>query len=407
MTFFLVWTLIAIELSYMQPEPQSWSRHVIDSGQSGADGVRLADINRDGLPDITTGWEEEGITKVYLHPGYEDVTSKWPSVVVGSASSVEDAVFADLDGDGNTDVISSTEGENNKMLVHWGPSQDILDPSNWQTDTIAASDGLTRWMFAVPLDLDGSGRPGIIVGSKDPNGVVGWFYSTEDPRNLQHWIWHPITNATWIMSLIAHDVNQDGHLDIVLSDRKPGSSNGVRWLQNPGAEHLFESTWDSHFIGAQGKEVMFMDMADLDKDGLVDAIACERSEQQILYFRKLDTTGINWSSHKISIPEFTGFAKAVKLADMNLDGQPDIVFSSNTMGDDTKSGVYWLSYSKTPMDKYWSWQPISGSEGYKFDRLELLDLDGDGDLDVLTCEENYGPQSQGLGVIWYENPVLK
>ena len=34
---------------------------------------------------------------------------------------------------------------------------------------------------------------------------------------------------------------------------------------------------------------------------------------------------------------------------------------------------------------------------YKFDRLELLDLDEDGDLDVLTCEKR-----DNLGVIWYE-----
>jgi hypothetical protein len=398
MIFFLVWTLIAIELCYMQPEPQTWSRHVIDNGQSGADGVRLADINRDGLPDITTGWEEEGITKVYLHPGYEDVTSRWPSVVAGPASSVEDAVFADLDGDGNMDVISSTEGENSKMLVHWGPSQDILDPSNWQTDTIAASDGLTRWMFAVPLDLDESGRP---------DSVVGWFHSTADPRSLQHWAWHPISNATWIMSLIAHDVNQDGHLDMVLSDRKPGSSNGVRWLQNPGAKHLVESTWDSHFIGAQGEEVMFMDMADLDKDGLVDAIACERTHQRIIFFKKGDTTGLSWEAYAIPIPEITGFAKAVKVADINMDGHQDIVFSANTMGDNTKTGVYWLSYQHSPKDENWNWHPVSGTEGYKFDRLELVDLDGDGDLDILTCEENYGPDSKGLGVIWYENPFLK
>jgi hypothetical protein len=32
--------------------------------------------------------------------------------------------------------------------------------------------------------------------------------------------------------------------------------------------------------------------------------------------------------------------------------------------------------------------------------MELVDLDGDGDLDVLTCEER-----AGLGVIWYENPA--
>ena len=43
---------------------------------------------------------------------------------------------------------------------------------------------------------------------------------------------------------------------------------------------------------------------------------------------------------------------------------------------------------------------ISGAAGTKFDRMELVDLDDDGDLDVITCEE-----SESLGVIWYENPT--
>ena len=35
------------------------------------------------------------------------------------------------------------------------------------------------------------------------------------------------------------------------------------------------------------------------------------------------------------------------------------------------------------------------------DLLEAVDLDGDGDLDLITCEE-----VADLGVIWYENPTL-
>jgi hypothetical protein len=48
---------------------------------------------------------------------------------------------------------------------------------------------------------------------------------------------------------------------------------------------------------------------------------------------------------------------------------------------------------------------VSGPAGIKFDRIELCDIDGDGDLDVLTCEERH--MKRGLGVFWYENPRKK
>ena len=73
-----------------------WERHTIDNSSRGADGVRLADVNGDGLPDITTGWEEGGVIRVYLHPGPAKANNPWPAVTVGPVRSPEDAVFADL-----------------------------------------------------------------------------------------------------------------------------------------------------------------------------------------------------------------------------------------------------------------------------------------------------------------------
>ena len=84
-----------------------------------------------------------------------------------------------------------------------------------------------------------------------------------------------------------------------------------------------------------------------------------------------------------------------------------MVHTTNTYEDENKAGIYWLSYLNKPTDSQWIWHELSGLEGYKFDRIELLDIDGDGDLDVLTTEENYGTNSKGLGVIWYENPINK
>ena len=46
-----------------------WRLNVIDDTSRGADGVKLADVNGDGLPDIATGWEEGGVTRVYVNPG--------------------------------------------------------------------------------------------------------------------------------------------------------------------------------------------------------------------------------------------------------------------------------------------------------------------------------------------------
>ncbi|KPK47729.1 MAG: hypothetical protein AMK72_08020, partial [Planctomycetes bacterium SM23_25] len=80
------------------------------------------------------------------------------------------------------------------------------------------------------------------------------------------------------------------------------------------------------------------------------------------------------------------------------------------------SGVMWLScrrkkvpgtfsakrYLEPFSDAEWDAHDISGPEGVKYDLVELVDLDADGDLDVLTCEE-----SANLGLIWYENPTRR
>jgi hypothetical protein len=50
---------------------------------------------------------------------------------------------------------------------------------------------------------------------------------------------------------------------------------------------------------------------------------------------------------------------------------------------------------------------VSGPAGIKYDFVYLIDIDKDGDLDILTCEENNNSETDaGLGVIWYENMVF-
>ncbi len=92
----------------------------------------------------------------------------------------------------------------------------------------------------------------------------------------------------------------------------------------------------------------------------------------------------------------------MEVGDIDGDGVMDLVYSTETQGLE-KIGLAWLNGKDLQKPRV-PFRSISGIHNAKYDKAELLDLDQDGDLDVLICEENFGPNSKGLGVIWYENP---
>lgn len=381
-------TVIAIVLSLLGSSgaEEPWKRHTIDNTSRGADGVRPFDVNGDGLPDLCTGWEEGGVIRAYLHPGHAAVKQPWPAVTVGKVKSPEDAVFMDINGDGAVDVVSSCEGRQQTVFVHIAPKnpEDYLEESAWKTEPIAASENQSRWMFALPWQTKKEKPLELIAGSKSPNGAVGIFRQ-DDPNT---WSWKKLTDAGWIMSLMTEDMNQDGHADLLYSDRK-GKRRGVYWIDRAGDP---QSTAPK-LIGGTDHEVMFLDSADLDQDGFRDVV-CSTYGDTILWFRRTSNVPV-FAQIEIPMPPNTGTGKSVRVADVDLDGHNDLVISCGNAG--KKHGVMWMQ----KREGEWVAQPISGvKQGIKFDLLQLIDLDGDGDQDVLTCEER-----DNLGVIWYENPA--
>lgn len=398
LTLPLAW-LLAIGLVIDDPHVASvfeldgdgWVRHTIDDSSSGADGVRLADLDGDGLLDLATGWEEGGIVRAYLNPGPDRAKAPWPAVTVGSVASPEDAVIVDLDGDGFPDVVSSCEGNTRTVFVHWNPGDPaaLLDPEAWTTEPIPATVGVQQWMWCEPMQVDGRFGVDLILAGKNDGATLGWLEAPENPRNLRAWRWHPIRPVGWIMSLLAHDLDFDGDLDLIGSDRR-GDRRGVFWLERRGPAHSPE--WVEHPIGGEDAEVMFLDVADL--NGREDILVATR-DQGVLIFR---TEEDSWQSYRIPLGDAIGTGKAVAVGELNGDGWLHLVVSTeNARG---KHGLVQITWIGKTIDGPVRLRTISeAQEGTKFDLVRLIDLDGDGDLDVLTCEE-----TDGLGVIWYENP---
>ncbi|WP_395743646.1 FG-GAP repeat domain-containing protein [Prosthecobacter sp.] len=365
-----------------------WLRHTIDKSSRGADGVKLGDLNKDGLPDIVTGWEEGGVVRVYLNPGTAKAREPWEKITVGEVTNVEEAIFADLDGDGELEVVSGTEGKTCTLYWHRRVN------GAWTTQPFPVAKNTQMWMQAAALDLDGQHGPDLLVASKNKGAAVSWLQAPEKADDLQAWTLHKLRDAGWVMSVTPQDMDGDGDADAVISDRK-GEHTGVFWLENPGAAANREhAPWKEHAIGGLGKQVMFADLGDVNGDGRVDVAVAAKPVEIILCLRKADG---GWEEHGVKLDGANlGDAKAVKIADVNGDKLPDILFTcENAKG--PLEGIVWLEQQRGGP---WKQHTLGGPEGLKYDLMQTLDLDGDGDLDVITCEER-----DQLGVFWYENPT--
>jgi VCBS repeat protein len=396
--YYLLYCLIASCLVYANDNAAYWKRHVIDNSSQGADGIRLADANGDGLMDIATGWEEGGLIRVYFNPGPEKARQPWPKITVGNIASPEDAVLVDLNDDGQMDVVSCCEGKVCQVNIHWAPAcwVEYGIETTWKTSPIPITQGQAQWMFCVPLQVDGKHGVDLVLGSKNKNAQVGWLEAPADPSKLDDWKWHPIIEAGWIMSIIDIDMDNDGDKDLLVSDRK-GEAKGCYWLEHPGVDQLNDK-WIRHSISLSDREFMFLDISDINGDRSLDVLVAQKAHQFLIYLSE-DSALSSWKESVVEFSDNMGTGKSVRAGHINQDERIDIVVSCEGATKD-KQGLFWMEGISNGAEPKWRHHPISGPEGIKFDLIELIDLDGDGDLDVLTCEER-----DNLGVIWYENQI--
>jgi hypothetical protein len=373
-----------------------WKLHTIDNTSKGADGVRFMDINGDKHPDLVTGWEEGGVVRIYTNPGKNPQNKKWKIQTIAKVKSPEDAVFVDLDNDGNVDVVSSCEGGNKTVYAHWAPKQ---KDGEWKTEAFPATIKKQSFMYTLPMDIDGHNGIDLLIGAKGSGSQLGWLKSPKDPRDLSQWTFHPLYKTTWVMSIQDHDMDGDGDPDVLISDRK-GPNSQVLWLENPGTKaNRKHEAWKAHTVGAVGREVMFIDYKDVNGDGRKDVIVPAKPRDILILFQPKDIFK-PWETHTITFPsEKYGTSKAVRAAHLDGDGKIDIAVTCEH-ANGKLSGCFYLSWKDSPMDPVWKDSDIGGPVGLKYDRIELVDIDGDGDLDLFSCEER-----DQLGVFWYENPT--
>jgi hypothetical protein len=433
------------DLATLQAANPGWPMYKIDTRLWNHNSLSPGDVNRDGHTDWAVIHEGPNKYTFLLHPGAGgDVTAEWQKVIIGGGKNPEYSDFGDFDGDGNLDIVG-VGGEGAGLKIFWGPEPSrVSDPSAW-TDggLMGATRNRGHFLYVQSHDINKDGATDIMVGGRAQGGHglqslegkrtagIIWIEAPADPkerRNPSKWIIHDIDSKTkGGHGFVFDDIDQDGDEDIINCNadwNTAESEETILWYENPGVGSAKQKVpWPAHLI-YQGSEVYSkgqLAVGDLNKDGLTDF--CVQTEKSVFYFRKTGLNPVTWERIVIPKPAMAQWlARPTKLADINGDGRLDIIGmlihdeKGNLPAD--KASVFWMEYTgDEPKADNWVTHVIKWSDGAntgrfgqgeKWDHCRLMDMDGDGDVDIVgNCEEHYRREGSEratiIGVVWFEN----
>ncbi len=358
--------------------PDDWTMETIygpesEVGINGADGVDVATI--DGKLSLLTPWEQSAKVTVSTKAGAG--VSTWSTIELGTVAAVEDAKWCDVDNDGNLDILAAGQGR--RIRVWFGPAPYTLNFD------IAAATNVTSW---IQLACDQTNNR-FWAGGRNIPAVIGYLAFPLNPRDANAWTWTPVGSIGWTMSIVLHDMDNDGDLDTVVSDRLFDSSNpnnlGARWLENPSwtnhTIHKFQNEAEPKFLHVVSRTLVY----DLGSNANKNLSWSETHN------------GTSWLKAAITQPSGVGRVHDVEPCDLDGDTVNDLVFTySNAEG-----ALIGVGALMGPTFAVSSFVDIDKGVGEKYDDVRCFDGDGDGDVDIFTSEQN-----AGLGKVKFVNPRL-
>ncbi len=415
-----------------------WPMHHIDNASWNHNSLSPTDVNGDGFDDYAVMHEGPDLFTLIFHPGPDgDEKTIWPKTIVGKGGNPEYSAIADFDGDGNFDVVA-VGGSDSGVKVFWGPDPaSSMDGSAWTDSGVfpqTANQG--HYLYVESHDVNADGLIDIVAGGRlqgNPQKWTGLFWleapqEVSGRRDPEAWDLHYIDpDLKSGHGFVFTDIDQDGDNDFVVGNadwNTPQSEEMVLWYENPGNGTIEqESNWPGHVI-YHGDEFFAkpqVGVGDLNGDGLIDL--CLQVRDEFFYFKKTGLNPVTWERIVIPKPAYTQWLnRPIKLFDINDDGKLDIVgmliheFGNMPEG---LASVFWMEYTgEEPASDNWVTHIIKWSnandtgknyQGEKWDHLRFIDMDRDGDMDIVgNCEEHYvilsGRTRRTLiGVVWFEN----
>lgn len=244
-------------------------------------------------------------------------------------------------------------------------------------------------------DVDRDGHADIIIAQSQH---LVWLAYPDLPR-------HVIRDGDFFGSdrFAVVDMDNDGDLDIVTSRRDPGFFGSflprhllqalslepyrIYWYENPlpAADPAIGANWVEHPIGDQRSYIKDIVAGDINRDGRMDVVA-RSTEHTVIYFAKQS----GWTTRTVTHPPDEGLA----LGDLDRDGDLDLVLNGFWL--ETPPDPETGTYRQHVIDEQWYTQH-TGSWQDNNAYVAVADLNRDGLLDVVLSHS----EKPGYPIAWY------
>ena len=355
------------------------SRQIISTHTSYATKIHTADIDNDGDLDLLAAYE--GNNKIVWYENTNGLGKFGKEQIILTLEYASSIYTSDIDNDGDLDVLSASK----RGYIAW--HENIDGKGKFKKPNIISTN-LGEVTSVFTGDIDGDGDMDVFSSSYNL-GKITWY---ENMDGLGSFSQQKIvaTDSYYDIVVITTDIDNDGDLDVLSASRR-----AINWHENTDGKGSF----------GEKQKIVFTDLAnsifpsDLDNDGDIDIAYASINNGNIAWIENVSEHGE--FGKEILVTREPKSENLVYPSDIDGDGDLDLIMVTEYDGK-----IFWYKN----IDGYGNFeeQKTITTSAHIAISIFPTDLDGDGDIDILSASEGFTESSLTTSyhknnIAWYEN----